>query len=111
MDAIEFITGRNRMCAYYNYCGDCPANDCACEKLAEMDTDYSIVPIVEKWVAEHPVKTRKEAFVKMFPDAMRDSCGNLNVCPKSITGEEHWEGACRNGCRNCQMKFWSQEIE
>ena len=112
MDAFTFVRERNRMCTYYsNFCGNCPAKDCACDKITEMYDDYDIIPIVEQWAAEHPVKTRQEAFVKMFPDAMCDSFGILNVCPKSITGDEPWEGACRNGCRYCRQKFWSQEVE
>ena len=48
------------MCEHYVHCGDCPVGDYqGCTSLNEIP---NLVPIVEKWAKEHPVKTRQDEF-------------------------------------------------
>ena len=60
MDAVEYVKQRERMCEHYVHCGDCPVGDYqGCTSLNEIP---NLVPIVEQWAKEHPVKTRQDEF-------------------------------------------------
>ncbi len=111
MDAVEFIKERNRMCNNYACCTDCPLGGKEhCNSILNVDAQ-KIVPIVEQWTKEHPVKTRQSEFLKMFPDARIGQDGVLNICPSDMLGK------CPNVlgevCHydNCRREFWGQEVE
>ena len=114
MDAVEYVKQRERMCDYYVNCGDCPARNyegCAC--LNEIP---NMVPIVEKWAKEHPVKTRKDEFLKMWPDAEIGDDGYPSVAPcqlyKDMEEKDENGVCCKNcGCGKCRRDFWLKEIE
>ena len=59
MDAVRFINERTRLCNTYKECTDCPAylGRCIFQKIMFGDTKQQI-EVVEKWVVEHPAKTR-----------------------------------------------------
>ena len=110
MDAIEYVKQRERMCAYYVHCNDCPASDY--QECSSLNGIPKLVPIVEQWAKEHPVKTRQSEFLKMFPDASVGYNGTLVICPsqadtKAVTGCVRSE---RN-CDKCKRDFWLKEIE
>ena len=113
MDALQFIKERRRMCVFYKgSCSKCPAKNCICFNIDEMSVDDRIVDIIEKWAAEHPVKTRQSEFLKQWPNAERDKNGWVNVCPKRLTGKgPNEEGSCYIVCSDCLHAFWSQEVE
>lgn len=60
MDVIEFVKQRNRMCDYYIDCNDCPAS--YYDECSSINVISKLVPIVEQWAKEHPVKTRQSEF-------------------------------------------------
>lgn len=110
MDAVEYVKQRERMCNYYTKCGDCPAGDYeGCSSLSGIS---KLIPIVEQWAKEHPVKTRQSEFLKMFPNASVGYNGTLVICPsqadtKAVVGCVRSE---RN-CDKCKRDFWLKEIE
>ena len=110
MDAVEYVKQRERMCDYYPNCGDCPAGDYeGCSSLSGIS---KLIPIVEQWAKEHPVKTRQSEFLKMFPNASVGYNGTLVICPsqadtKAVVGCVRSE---RN-CDKCKRDFWLKEIE
>lgn len=110
MDAVEYVKQRERMCNYYTNCGDCPAGDYeGCSSLSGIS---KLIPIVEQWAKEHPVKTRQSEFLKMFPNASVGYNGTLVICPsqadtKAVVGCVRSE---RN-CDKCKRDFWLKEIE
>lgn len=114
MDAIEYVKQRNRMCDYYVNCNDCPAGDYQeCSSLNEIT---KLVPIVEKWAKEHPVKTRQSEFLKMWPDAKIGDDGLPSVAPcqlyKNMEEKDENEVCCKNcRCAECRHDFWLKEIE
>ena len=65
MDTVEYVKQRERMCDYYHNCYGCPAVEY--ENCASLDIAIKLVPIVEKWAKEHPVKTRQSELLKLFP--------------------------------------------
>ena len=113
MDAVEYVKQRNRMCDYYVNCGDCPAGNY--EGCASLNEIPNLVPIVEKWAKEHPVKTRQSEFLKQWSDARVGDDGYPSVAPcqlyKDIEEKDENGICCKNcGCDKCRRDFWLKEI-
>ena len=114
MDAVEYVKQRERMCEHYVHCGDCPVGDYqGCASLNEIP---KMVPIVEKWAKEHPVKTRQSEFLKMWPNAEISDDGLPTVAPCQLNiellqceSQDDCEG--RGVCDKCRRDFWLKEIE
>ena len=114
MDAVEYVKQRERMCDYYVNCGDCPVvNYEGCASLNEIP---NLVPIVEKWAKEHPVKTRQSEFLKMYPDAEISDDGMPSIAPcqldvRLIHGKSQKDCEDRGVCNKCRRDFWLKEIK
>ena len=113
MDAIEFIKERNRMCKSFDDncdCSNCPAYRDNCCNAFEWQEE--LVAIVEKWSAEHPLKTRQSEFLKQFPYA---ECFNgiMIICPKVVDTSFSCALSVDENitCPDCRRKFWLQEVE
>ena len=114
MDAVEYVKQRKRMCDYYVNCGDCPAVQY--EECSSLNGIPKMIPIVEQWAKEHPVKTRQSEFLKMYPDAEISEDGLPSVAPCQLykdMEEKDENGVCRKtcGCAECRHDFWLKEIE
>ena len=114
MDAVEFLKEREIMCKKTDFCVNCPAYrenngyDVPCDEfMNEYPKEY--VSCVEKWSAEHPVKTRRGEFLKMFPNAQTLQNGALIVCPKLVNSE--YEINCNGSCIDCRKAYWLEEVE
>lgn len=114
MDAVEFLKERTRMCNFYmSRCMNCPGNKVAyCATLCVAAIE--LVPIVEQWSKEHPVKTRQSEFLKQWPDA-RLYEGVLGICPAKLSSLCRDEtGRCTKNvglCPDCRRDFWLAEIK
>ena len=114
MDAVEYVKQRKRMCDYYVNCGDCPASNYeGCSRLNEIP---DMVPIVEKWVKEHPAKTRQSEFLKQWPDAKISDDGLPAIAPCQLNvlfihGKAQKDCEDRGVCNKCRRDFWLKEIE
>jgi hypothetical protein len=76
MDAAKFVKESVRMCSNY-HCDDCPVGDSPCHNdttsLAEDDKALEkYLAIVEKWSAEHPVKTNSTKLEEIFGHKIGD---------------------------------------
>ena len=114
MDAVEYVKQRERMCDYYVNCGDCPAGKY--ERCASLNEIPNLVPIVEKWAKEHPVKTRQSEFFKQWPDAEIGYDGLPTVAPcqlniRLIHGKTQTNCKDRGVCNKCRRDFWLKEIK
>ena len=114
MDAVEYLKVLGRLCNNY-LCGDnCPLID-SCDD--ESDDGYARkVQIVEQWAKGHPVKTRQNEFLKMWPDAEIGDDGLPSVAPcqlyKDMEEKDENGVCCKNcGCAECRRDFWLKEIE
>lgn len=87
--------------------------DLSCNKWIEEHTKEA-VEIIEKWAAEHPVKTRQSEFLKLHPNAILDSDGVLEIAPCVIDSTLRFfrDGICTRGndCIKCAREYWSQEV-
>ena len=111
MDAVKFLKAKNRMCKEHD-CFGCPigtkdggcaaGTQCGDEKTAE-----EVVRIVEKYAAEHPVKTRQSELLKIIPDA-KTMDGVLALCPERIAQEFDCDENMT--CPQCREKYWLEEV-
>ena len=118
MDAMEFIKARERMCNSYNSCAECPLRKEACSRFFGISGD-KIVPIVEQWAKDHPIKTRQSVFLEQWPEAAIDEGGSIDICPadlvegyrKSSEGQSCIHVDNYTPCIDCRREFWMQEVE
>ena len=120
MDALKFIEERNRMCDRYWQvdcdCDGCPLVDVReCNELCNMVDDsgkavMEAVKIVEKWSKEHPRKTRQDAFLGQWPEAVLVD-DIIDIKPCSLVADYMPKECCKTSCNECRRKFWTQEVE
>ena len=115
MDAVEYFKEKARMTKDCRRdCEDCPLSsenngfDLRCV-IFEYVKPENAVYLVEKWAKEHPIKTRQSEFLKMFPNAIIDDNGVINICPGGC--DDKIEFDCNNSCAACRRKYWMEEVE
>lgn len=106
MDAVEFVKERVRMC--HHGCSNCPANELTggCDPLETASINL-LVQIVEQWSQAHPQKTIMQDFFEKFPNALKDSFGNPEVCPQALGYGDFCCDDTKNNCTVC----WSRPLE
>lgn len=104
MDAVEFLGKVDRLSKRGSTEEKMRYND---YRTARDNT--RAVKFVERWDAEHPVKTRQSEFLKLFPNAQTDS-GCLNACPMDVFGNTGIDCNKRT-CFECKKAFWLAEVE
>lgn len=67
-----------------------------------------LVQKMEKWAAEHPVKTRQSELLKILPNAALDERGVLRCDPCDLMHENI--DYCPRSCEACREVFWLKEI-
>ena len=112
MDAVKFLEELKRMCENIGDCGNCPAHfqrsgffACKLEHIPESYEDFAfddLVSFVEKWSAEHPVKTRLQDFMEKHPNAMVKRNGLPPFMPT-------WLGYCSKSCHSCERQPTDKE--
>ena len=113
MDAVEFFKTINRLCKNQG-CKECPANKIGTCLIGFSDNSVKniekIIPKLEQWAEDHPVKTRQSEFLKMFPNAPK--CGRvLDICPRNLNTEYMPPKRCENtSCGVCKIDYWSEEV-
>ncbi len=98
------IKDLKRMCNYYDECDVCPLGNSRCHYVVSSLPDNAD-NIVDKWVAEHPVKTYAMDFFEKFPNAPRDSDGAPKTCWKHVYGDGKY--CSSDACTEC----WNREMK
>lgn len=110
-----------RMCKDMKECKDCPlgshnnGENIACSYLM-MKIPNKANEIILNWCKEHPVETRQDRFVKMFPNAKMTSDGLVGICPQGC--DKQWECGLNIDssnienvdCTDCLEKYWLAEV-
>lgn len=65
--------------------------------------------IVEKWAKEHPIKTRQDVFLELYPSAALDGDGVLNVRPCDMVKD--FICYVGIGCKECRKEYWEGEAK
>lgn len=118
MDAVKYLKEASRMCLSVE-CSECPLNyevknptfPCKTSSInAERNDPEKCVTIVEKWSAEHPVKTRQSEFLELFPNASTDEDGVLDISPCAI--DVNYFKGCEDetNCAICAKEYWLAEV-
>lgn len=120
MDAVEFLITTRRICnSNKNGCTSCVVyqkyNYCKLQCTAHPE---KIVAAVEKWAAEHPVKTRQSEFLKVIPNAPMRNHGNvLDVCPNEVDTTQNCLASTKSDnqtldiCYLCKKAYWFAEVD
>ncbi len=105
-----------RMCkAESKNCSNCPlshhqnGSGWGCEMFMEKFPDKAN-EIILNWCKEHPVETRQDRFLKMFPNAKIDNCGIPILCPRWIDKDFKCNRQ-RLCCTECEKEYWLAEVE
>lgn len=112
MDAAEYIKTRCRLCESKGECSECPLRNKEDGRCIACVSEYAekAVQIVEQWAKDHPIKTRQNKFLKMFPNAMiNESDGILCITPCNIESKSI---VCTYGksCGDCRRDYWLTEV-
>lgn len=113
-----------RMCRSYRDCRDgCRMHEegvllkLSCRTFIEEYPDKA-KEIVEKWAEEHPIKTRQDAYLQLFPNALMDEDGILTVRPCFADKKMYY--TCKKtkymvintsqSVKYAKKKFWKTEV-
>ena len=96
-------------------CDECPLspkNNCEDELCLNLLMKYTdkANEIILKWCSSHPVKTRQEKFLEMFPNVELVDGGTINICPNTIDSQ-YGANCSVLTCKECRRKYWSEEVE
>lgn len=105
MDAVEFLDKVDRLSKRGSTEEKMRYND---YRTARDNT--RAVKFVERWAAEHPIKTRQSEFLKHYPGARITIDGFLHACPMDVFSDTGVNCNARN-CFECRKKFWLEEGE
>lgn len=111
MDAVKFVKTLGRMCNAECIRCEFWKRKSSGESCTSWQKNHpeEAVAIVEKWAAEHPIKTRQSEFLKHYPNA-KIILGCLNACPMDVFDDT--EANCRRQpCYECKKAFWLAEVE
>lgn len=99
-----------RMCRFYDDCSICPLGKTTCHLLISENPDKAN-EIILKWCEEHPVETRQDRFLKMFPNA--NICrGCLEISPCIVDIRQFGSEKCgTKSCAKCRKEYWLAEVE
>ena len=100
-----------RMCKSYKTCEDCELAIFSGEKSCPCFEDIDKVSdIILEWCKKHPIKTRQDEFLKLFPNAelSQFSGGAINICPKRLDTKYSCPPFNYN-CFKCLEDYWLAE--
>lgn len=112
-----------RMCKKYEGCKGCPLYSFNDETTGRCRATLQTRPdkaneIILNWCKEHPVETRQDRFLKMFPNTMKDE-DVINIDPCVVDETLHlaspcWECAKKSNvedCEECRRNYWLAEVD
>lgn len=121
MDAVKFVKTLGRMCNAE--CIRCEfwkrkSGGESCTSWQKTHPEEAVA-IVEKWAAEHPIKTRQSVFLEQYPEAKILKDGAIVICPLAVSAayreKREKDGSCASlrygACDECRKAFWLAEVE
>lgn len=98
-----------KLCKSFNTCGSCPLFAFCSAKVERFDADKAN-EIILNWCEEHPVETRQDRFLKIFPNAKIDNCGTSILCPRWVDKDFKCNRQ-RLCCAECCKEYWLAEVK
>ncbi len=102
-----------RLCRTVITCDNCPlcakynGTNLSCDDLLIKNPDKAN-EIIINWCEEHPIKTKQDKFLEMFPNAKLDSSSIIETCPLIIDKTAFCEGKY---CLACRRSYWLAEAD
>lgn len=107
-----------RLCASFEKCNQCVLLKFCAEQRNIFSNDIDKAnEIILKWCKEHPVETRQDRFLKMFPNAKVTSDGLVSICPTGLDKNykcrlcSDYVDISRCDCTECMNNYWLAEAE
>ena len=103
MEAREFLEKFQKMCKAYPACNGCPLKEGGC-RLTIIGID-KLLSTVENW---NP-KTRKDALLEHYPNAILMDGGTPKACPKNL---DSLNNPCHKyaSCLKCREDYWNETV-
>lgn len=104
-----------RMCKNIKECEDCPlgvnnnGEGIACSYLM-MKVPDKANEIILKWCEEHPVETRQDRFLKLYPNSLIDGDNVSHICPRYINKQFICQEPEKRCC-DCRKEYWLAEVD
>lgn len=101
----NFLNEWRRMCKDYDTaCEECKLRNFKEPKFCTdclMDAPDEGMKIIQEWSDEHPIETRMEHFIKMFPNTAAFGV-DPHICVRLLNRDiEITKEQCREGCVKC----------
>ena len=101
-----------RMCKSYEDCAKCPiAKTTSVCHLCIAEQPDKANEIILKWCKEHPVETRQDRLLKMFPNVIRFENNNIIAIKPCDVDTDYATFPCTLTCEKCFKKYWLAEVE
>lgn len=98
------IKDLERMCRSYVECNGCPLFIEGVARCKPFEFPDNVEEVVDKWEAEHPVKTYAMDFFEKFSNASRDRNGEPKICWNYVYGDGKF--CFSKDCTEC----WNKEM-
>lgn len=114
-----------RMCRNFEPdCGECPmyreqsVSGLCCVDFVKVHQDKAN-EIILNWCKEHPVETRQDRFLKMFPNAKVRNDGVLGIEPCNVDKDKYVDAdkfPCPKAhgfanCSECRKEYWLAKVD
>ncbi|MCQ2543444.1 MAG: hypothetical protein MJ126_04710 [Lachnospiraceae bacterium] len=109
IDTEKITKDYERFCEGQHDCDACPVSVATNQKCSSVRNINVVYPIIQKWIAEHPVKTYLTDMKDKFPDMIIDNDFTMKYCVWRFYGKnaKPKDGCVMGGCKKC----WNREIE
>ena len=118
---LNYSHERRRMCDSFcdqkgiRLCFKCPLQGLYCTHVCRITPEH--IDIVQKWSDEHPEKTRKEAYLEIFPklEDLKDKVVNFDSeclpCFYELIGKCEGDYCGEKTCGECWNRPYNGEFE
>lgn len=106
-----------RLCASFEKCNQCILLKYCAEQRNMFSNDIDKTnELILNWCKEHPMKTRQDELLKMFPNAKMDSDGIIIISPCSMEKNiiKTTPSTClsiHGSCNECRKEYWLAEVD
>lgn len=113
----DYARLKRAVCVVNKACNECPlASINSGEMLGCSEILYKIPDkaneIILKWCEEHPIATRQNKFLEMFPNAEICREGYLEIEPCNMDKNLFNIAICApRDCEKCKKEYWLAEVE
>ena len=99
-----------RVCASFEKCSECILLKFCAERQNIFSNDIDKAnEIILNWCKEHPIETRQDRFLKIFPNAeLLDKI--IKVCPNEIDIVSGIDCG-KQSCDTCRKNYWLAEAK